>query len=68
MKHIRSVFGIFRIFVMLGLLFVAPAAIAADPDSDPSWLDVIQTWFETLLDDDPEPTDPDEGTIRIPGG
>lgn len=57
-----------RVAALLALLLAAPATLAADSDPDPSWFDIIQTWFESLLDDDPEPTDPDEGVIQIPGG
>ncbi|MGK2856349.1 MAG: hypothetical protein ACSLFQ_04000 [Thermoanaerobaculia bacterium] len=57
-----------RVAALLALLLVAPATLAADSDPDPSWLDIVQTWFESLLDDEPEPTDPDEGVIQFPGG
>ncbi|MGK2859699.1 MAG: hypothetical protein ACSLFQ_21080 [Thermoanaerobaculia bacterium] len=68
MKHTKGVSRKLRVFVLLALLLTAPAAMAADPTSEPSWIDVIQNWFETLLGDDPETTDEDNGTLHIPGG
>lgn len=57
-----------RVAALLALLLAAPATLAADPDPDPSWFDTVTSWFASLLDDDPSPTDPDGGVLQIPGG
>ncbi|MCM2314881.1 MAG: hypothetical protein NDJ92_07000, partial [Thermoanaerobaculia bacterium] len=50
-----------RVAALVAVLLVAPATLAADSDPDPSWFDIVQTWFASLLDDDPPPTDPEGG-------
>lgn len=67
-KRIQGVLRGLRVAALLALLLAAPATLAADPDPDPSWLDIVQTWFASLLDDEPSPTDPDGGVFQIPGG
>lgn len=66
-KRIQGVFRGLRVAALLALLLAAPAVLAADPDTEPSWLDIVQTWFASLLDDE-SPGDPDPGTLHIPGG
>ncbi len=57
-----------RVFILLALLFVAPAATAADPSQDSSWLDSIQAWFQSLLGDSTASNAEADGVIHIPGG
>ena len=57
-----------RVLILLALLLVAPAATAADPSQDSSWLDTVQAWFGSLLGITEEPTDDDGGVIHVPGG
>lgn len=68
MEHGRGVSKRLRVLAILLLLAVGPAMRAADPEPDPSWIDVLQSWFMSILDTEPTATDPDNGTIRLPGG
>ena len=68
MFHGRRVSRALRVFSLLALLTVAPALRAADPEPDPSWIDILSSWFVSLLDTEPASTEEDNGTIRLPGG
>jgi hypothetical protein len=60
--------GKLRVLALLALLLIAPAAMATRTHPDPTWIDIIQNWFETLIGNAPQPADEDGGTLHIPGG
>ncbi|MFA6958242.1 MAG: hypothetical protein WC538_20430 [Thermoanaerobaculia bacterium] len=67
MKETNGLSARLRMLVLLLLLATAPVARAADPSSDPSWIDIVQQWFEALVGDD-DPPDESDGVIHFPGG
>ena len=68
LTHKEGLFGRLRVAALLALLFAAPAIHASSPDPDPSWFDIVGSWFVSLLNYDGTQTEPDPGTIQLPGG
>ncbi len=69
MNKAGRVFAGIRILLLAAALFVAgPALQAATTDPDPTWIEIVQNFFATLLGDTTNSTEPDPGTIHIPPG